>query len=477
MSGFDAFVCYRRSDGAPAARRIRRLLQDYRPPRDLRHASVGKLRVYLDTIYERATNDFFERVTLPALMSSRHLVVVATPDAAARDPGTNDWMRREIDAFEAGPNQGNIIVVRAAGEFAEPLPGDLAQRYPNIEIIDMRGYGALAFLNPAKASRLADETVKLVAPLLGLTLDDMPALRREEERRQQVRLGAAAGAAVAVIGAVTAASIFAFVSRNGALDALSRSVFATERTIQTIRSLQPGEARNNLLATSCDLLDSLSDRAPAPPQALALVACRTERSEAHDRLNEPDRAAELLVAATKIAEDDFARTGAADDALAVVEARRATLERALRNDPSNAARPAADFAARALEISRKKTEEPMIPEAAATVLQRSAVEFLRAQNLDAALDAVNASIAAGEIALAREERLPTRLEHVVAFALKSQICFERGERPAAAEAKAAAKAMFDGLDRKDLAVEGLEERYSEVADLIEKTGVAPMGRQ
>ncbi len=183
------------------------------------------------------------------------------------------------------------------------------------------------------------------------------------------------------------------------------------------------------------------------------------------------------MAATKIAEDDFTRTDAADDALAVVEARRATLERALRTDPSNAGRAAADFAIRALDISRKKTEERAIPETAATVLQRSAVEFLRAQNLDAAHDAVNASIAAGEIALAREERLPTRLEHVVAMALKSQICFERGERPAAAEAKAAAKAMFDGLDRKQLAAEGLGDRSSEVADLVEKTGVAPMGRQ
>src|SRR5262249_38258419 len=155
-----------------------------------------------DTIYERATNDFFERVTLPALMASRNLVVIATPDAANRDPARKDWMRREIEAFEGGPNRGNILLVRAAGTFDGPLPGDLAQRYPNIEIIDMRGLGPLAFLNPAKASRLAEETVKLVAPLLGLAAEDMPAIRREEERRLQHRFGLAAGATVAVIGAV-----------------------------------------------------------------------------------------------------------------------------------------------------------------------------------------------------------------------------------------------------------------------------------
>jgi hypothetical protein len=239
----------------------------------------------------------------------------------------------------------------------------------------MRGYGPLAFLNPAKAYRLADETTKLVAPLLGLTSEDMPAMRREEERRQQVRLGLAAGASTAVIGAVAVASVFAFTNRNTALDALSRSVFATERTIQTVRLLEPGETRDNLLATTCDVLDSLRDRALAPPQALAVVACGVERSQAHDRMREPERAAAVLAVATKGAEDDYARTGAADDALAVIEAKGAVLERAIRTDLPNAGSSAADFAARALDISRKAMEDPEIPETAAQMLQQQQSAF------------------------------------------------------------------------------------------------------
>jgi hypothetical protein len=476
MTQFDAFVCYRRSDGAVAARRIRRLLQDYRPPRELRVHPITKLRVYLDTIYERATNDFFERVTLPALLASRHLVVIATPDAANREPAMNDWMRREIEEFEGGPHSGNILLVRAAGVLDGPSPGDLIQRYPNIEIIDMRGLGPLAFLNPAKASRLADETVKLVAPLLGLAAEDMPAIRREEERRLQIRLGLAAGAAVAVIGTVMIASMFAFVSRNHALDALSRSVFATERTIGAIRALQPSATRNNLLATTCDLLDSLSDRAPAPPQAMAIVACRTERSEAHDRLNEPAQAAELLAAATKIADEDYARTGAADDALAVVEARRAMLERSIRTDLPGAGPAAVEFAARSLEISKNVKDDSEIPTTAANELQKAAVDFLRVKMLGPSLAAINASIALGEIGLGREDRLSARLDHIAAIALKSQICVERGDESGATETKSAAKAMLSGIDGKRAAAEGLEERYSEVSDLVGRTGMTHLDR-
>jgi hypothetical protein len=37
-------------------------------------------------------------------------------------------MSREIEAFEAGPQRGNIVLVRAGGEFAGPLPGDLSRR-------------------------------------------------------------------------------------------------------------------------------------------------------------------------------------------------------------------------------------------------------------------------------------------------------------------------------------------------------------
>lgn len=469
MTGFDAFICYRRSDGARAARRIRRLLQDYRLPRELRHRSVAKLRVYLDTIYEQATNDFFEGVTLPALISSRHLVVVATPDAANRDPTSNDWMRREIEAFEGGPNADNIILIRAAGTFDGPLPGDLARQYPNIEIIDLRGDGPLAFLNPAKSSRLADETAKLVAPLFRLTSSDMPALRREEERRLQFRLGSAAGGAFAILGAVTLASIFAFISRNNAVDALSRSIFATERTIEAIRSLQAGDVRDNLLASSCDLLDSLAEGARTPPNSLALVACRTERAEAHDRLNEPESAIQLLAKAVAIADSGYERTGAVDDALAVVEARRASLRRMMRTDLPGSRWPTAEFATRALELSNKFKEDRQIPETAAETLQEESVGFLGAGMSDAALTSVDAAIALRDLALAREERLTTRLDQVVTLALKAQICFERDEQSAASDAKTTANAMLAKIDAKQVTSEGLNDRFSEVSNIARTT--------
>ncbi|MEL6369056.1 MAG: hypothetical protein AAFQ16_13975, partial [Pseudomonadota bacterium] len=133
MTLYDAFLSYRRSDGAPAARWLRRALRGYRLPRDLKEGRNHRLNVFLDTFYARGTTDFYEQTIRPALLASRHFVVVATPQAAHR--GDDDWIAREIDDFLAHGNPQNIYVARAIGNHGDPIPGDLLQRYPRVQII------------------------------------------------------------------------------------------------------------------------------------------------------------------------------------------------------------------------------------------------------------------------------------------------------------------------------------------------------
>lgn len=287
--GYDAFISYRRSDGAAAAAWIRRELQGFRPPRPLAHRLARPLKVYLDTAYERGTIDFYVKTIRPALLASRHLVVVATPDAVARPAGAEDWIGREVADFAAGPNGGNIVVVRAAGEFAGPLPADIAARFPNIQIIDLRGAGRLSFLNPLAASRLAGEKLKLVAPLLGLPADEMPALRQEEERRQQARLGTMTGIALAVAVATSALSLYALRTSWRAERALESSLFGAVRMVESAGRIErTGElagVRSALLFESCELLSRLAYEARRQGSATADFTCRVERAlarYAHD---------------------------------------------------------------------------------------------------------------------------------------------------------------------------------------------------
>jgi hypothetical protein len=179
-AGYDAFISYRRSDGGTVARWLRRELEGFRPPRSLRAKFNRKIRVYLDTAYELGTGDFYENNIRPALLGSRYLLVVATPNAVTRPRGVEDWIAREIGDFYAGPNGRNVVAVRGAGEFDAPLPARLNELFPNVEIIDLRGAGRFWFLHPTRAARLASEKLKLVAPLLGVPPEEMPRLRQEE---------------------------------------------------------------------------------------------------------------------------------------------------------------------------------------------------------------------------------------------------------------------------------------------------------
>ena len=280
---YDAFISYRRSDGTRVARWLRRALERYRAPRSLRGKVRGKLRIYLDTVYERGTSDFYEQNIKPALLSARYLLVIATPHAVRSAHSSDDWIHREVKDFTAGPNGQNVIAIRAGGEFDDPLPADLRKRFPNIEIVDLRGANRLWFLNPTRAARLSSEKLKIIAPLLDLPDEQMPQLRQEEEKQQQVRFGGMIGATLGVLIAVSALSVFALQSRNRATRSLEDSMFSAGSMVLLSSQMIEGQNNENtrvrrlLINQGCDLIDKLSVGSAREPQISELVVCRLER--------------------------------------------------------------------------------------------------------------------------------------------------------------------------------------------------------
>jgi hypothetical protein len=90
---FDAFISYRRSDGAWAAHWLRRNLERTRLPPELERPGRRPLRCYIDVIYRRSTDDFFLNNIVPNLKQSRYLILIATPDALKRrTDGQPNWV-------------------------------------------------------------------------------------------------------------------------------------------------------------------------------------------------------------------------------------------------------------------------------------------------------------------------------------------------------------------------------------------------
>lgn len=225
---YELFISYRRKDGLPFANWVREKLVTYRLPRLLGERSKVRLRVYQDTAYERATEDFWENTVLPALQASRYLGVVVTPGALEpRTDGQANWVEREIAAFTATPQGTNIFVLRGIATKNELLPGGLSATFPHIEQVDISDVQPV-WNRLRKGGLLRDRLLSVAATLYDVPPEKMPVLRQEEERRKRRTAWAVAFVSVILLGIVSSLA-FAWLHQ--------RNVARQERDIAIARQL------------------------------------------------------------------------------------------------------------------------------------------------------------------------------------------------------------------------------------------------
>jgi WD40 repeat protein len=236
---FDAFISYRRSDGTVLANSLRQRLVQYRAPEALRAQSGTKLRVFVDTMYERATDDFFEKNIKPNLRRSRYLILFCTPAAfTPRPDGSPSWVERELLYFMSLPQGANLMPVLAGAQ--EQLPENLARQYPNMQFIDLRDSTRGAWWRVGRRQHDDDESLKIIATLLQVPDEQMPVLRREESLRRQRRRRVFASIGVAVLALVSGLALWAVQSLITATQQL-----VSNHTLQGQRLFDenPAEAR------------------------------------------------------------------------------------------------------------------------------------------------------------------------------------------------------------------------------------------
>ncbi|MDE2446394.1 MAG: hypothetical protein KGO94_09455, partial [Alphaproteobacteria bacterium] len=229
--GYDAFISYRRSDGARAAARLRKRLLSFKLPKSLLAGTQQRrLSIFMDTAYERGAADFYDQTIKPALMSARWLIIIATPDAVQRDKG-DDWISREVQDFSKGSHRTNVILARAKGEFLDRMPADVDKRFPHMQIVDIRNDSFFSHLSPQVNARFNNEILKIAGPLFDVSLDNMPKLRREEEKRQMFRLGMVSGVLASLVAATIGASYYTFSKANEALHSVEEGFAVSESNI------------------------------------------------------------------------------------------------------------------------------------------------------------------------------------------------------------------------------------------------------
>lgn len=209
---YRAFISYCHRD-APVAAWLHRALETYAIPAKLvgRATAAGEVPRRLTPIFkdreELPAADSLGAAVDAALGESEALIVLCSPDAA-RSP----WVNREIERFKEIHGGGRVFPALVAGEPDQSFPPVLRVHYEN-----GRPTGAEAEPIAADLRREADgrrlATLKLVAGLTGLELDQL--VQRDNQRRQR-RLALVAAASLAGMAGTSGLAAYAMQQRDEA---------------------------------------------------------------------------------------------------------------------------------------------------------------------------------------------------------------------------------------------------------------------
>ena len=252
---YQAFISYRHKPlDMAAAKAIHTRLENFRIPARIRKQSGMKKvgRCFRDQDELPTSSDLAQSI-LDALENSNWLIVVCTPDLPK-----SKWCMSEIEKFIELHGLSKVLAVLAAGEPHESFPeiirfetmpdGTVVEREPlaaDIRPDSAAGtYGSYSTTGMKKKLRI--EKFRLLAPILGVSFDDL----RRRARERFLFIAAAAGlSAFLILGGFLAYAI----NQNYLLE--------EQRNIAVSNEAQARLERDNALIGQSKFLASLSKTA------------------------------------------------------------------------------------------------------------------------------------------------------------------------------------------------------------------------
>lgn len=184
---YDAFISYRHADtDLFAAKKLHRKLETFHVPRAIAKKSGKKniKRVFRDQEELPVGSDLGDNIE-KALAESEFLLVICTP----RTPESY-WVQKEIETFIRIHDREHVLAVLAEGEPGESFPKQLLEDENGSPVeplaADIRGK-TKAQIN----KKLKTEIMRLAAPLLHCSYDDLRQRHRERHIRKIVSVTAA----------------------------------------------------------------------------------------------------------------------------------------------------------------------------------------------------------------------------------------------------------------------------------------------
>ncbi|MCR4896326.1 MAG: TIR domain-containing protein [Lachnospiraceae bacterium] len=281
---YNAFISYRHSElDMFVAKQVHRRLETFRVPRKVQKATGIKniKRVFRDQEELPIGSDLGDNIS-SALEQSEFLLVICSP----RTPQSY-WVQTEIKTFIGMHGRENVLAILIEGEPNESFPPDLLtdENGNPVEPLaaDVRGKDTREV-----KKKLRTEIMRLAAPLLHCSYDD---LRQRHRERQMRRAFAFMTAGLVLASGIAAGAIYtaktvhdAAVKVEAAYEETQRAYEAEQESYRQQQIAYRGQliSQSKVLAQTAENLLKAGDRMRGIAVALAALP-----SEENDRPYEP----------------------------------------------------------------------------------------------------------------------------------------------------------------------------------------------
>ncbi|MCR5670877.1 MAG: TIR domain-containing protein [Butyrivibrio sp.] len=194
---YDAFISYRHSPlDMEIAKKVHTGLETYKIPAAVKKKTGKKRmgRVFRDQEELPIGSDLGDNIS-SALAESEYLIVICSP----RTPKSY-WVCKEIETFIELHDRDHVLAVLVEGEPNESFPWQLLQDEEGNAIeplaADVRGSD-----KKERDTKLKTELLRLAAPVIGCTYDELRQRHRERIIKRTVTIASVAASVVALVGA------------------------------------------------------------------------------------------------------------------------------------------------------------------------------------------------------------------------------------------------------------------------------------
>lgn len=193
---YDAFISYRHTPlDKEIAKMVHTGLETYHVPGNV-SLKTGKKkinRVFRDEEELPIGSDLNDNI-LKALEGSEFLIVICTPDTSG-----SIWVQREIETFIKLHGRQNILAVLANGEPGDSFPKPLLED-ENGDPVEPLAADVRGETKSDRKKKFKTELLRLAAPIIGCTFDDLKQRHRERMIKRAVAFTALCAVVVAAAG-------------------------------------------------------------------------------------------------------------------------------------------------------------------------------------------------------------------------------------------------------------------------------------